>query len=135
MGANPSRLTVEAIRQGLEQVLRGGLRPAWLVHCPEMLKLVAEASGLDEDVYGQAILLEDALRTAIHRLGNGAYGRAAAVLLGADPLTRGLLLKDRRRLAASELDVLPSTFRKSYEESILDDVAVEIWRDLRRPEL
>jgi hypothetical protein len=47
------------------------------------------------------------------------------------PLTKGRLLKDRRRFAADQLGVLPSTFRRNYEPIILRDLAVEVWRMVR----
>ncbi len=119
---------VEEIQRGLIEVLRGGVRLAWLVDCPEVLELVAEADESDEDPYRRALAVEKILRAGINGLGDGPYGRAAALLFGADQMTCGLLLKDRRRLASAELDVLPSTFRKTYENWIIADVAVEIWR-------
>jgi hypothetical protein len=77
------------------------------------------------------LVLEQVLHAAIRRLGGGPYGRAAALLFGADPTTRGRLLKDRRRIAADELDVLPSTFRRNYEQRLIDDIAFEVWRIAR----
>ena len=115
-------------------MLRGGIRPAWLVACPEMLKLVAKAGIPSDDPYEQALQLEELVRGALRNLGEGPYGRAAAILFGMNQMTRGLLLKDRRRLAASELDVLPSTFRRNYERRLLNDLAVEIWRQLKELE-
>ena len=110
-------------------MLRGGVRPAWLAQCPQMLNLVAEVNGPD-DVYATALLLESRLMKAISRLGDGPYGRATALLFGANEATRGLLLKSRRRLAADQFEILPSTFRKNYEGKIVEDLAVELWRDL-----
>jgi hypothetical protein len=97
-----------------------------------MLKLVAEESGASgDDQYRQALVLERLLCDALSQLGDGGYGRAAADLFGVGPLTKGRLLKDRRRFAADQLGVLPSTFRRNYEPIILRDLAVEVWRMVR----
>ena len=112
-------------------MLRGGVRPAWLVHCSELLQLRGVDGGAGngpDDAYQRAIALESLVRVAITQLGDGPYGVAAALLFGTHPHSRGRLLKDRRRLAADELGILPSTFRKNYEDAMLDDVAVEIWK-------
>jgi hypothetical protein len=77
--------------------------------------------------------LEAVLLDALHALGDGPYGRAARLLFGAVPDTRGRPLKDRRRLAAEQLDLLPSTFRHNYEAELLVDVAAEIARIGREP--
>ncbi len=125
---------VEVIRRGLDQVLRGGVRPAWLVQCHELLELdyVRGAAGKDaDDPYARAVALERILITAIGNLGDGPLGRTAALLLGTVPDTKGRLLKDRRRLASLELDILPSTFRRNHEAPILDDLAIAIWQLMR----
>jgi hypothetical protein len=122
---------VEVIRKGLEVVVRGGIRPAWLVRCRELLELSyvrRRAGGRVEDPYVFALTLERLLLDALQNLGDGPYGAAVALLFGADPESRGQLLKERRRLAAQELRVMPSTFRKNYEADIINDVAIEVWR-------
>ncbi len=82
------------------------------------------------DLYVRAIALEGLLLHALESLDDGPVGHATRLLFGAVPETRGRLLKDRRRLAAEELDVLPSTFRKNYESALVADLAIEVWRDL-----
>lgn len=132
-GSTPrSPAEVEVIKRGLKQVLPGGVRPAWLVNCPILMDLTTGwgKSG-SEQSYEQALILERILIEALNRLGGGPYGIAASLLFGAHSLTRGRLLKDRRRYAAQELEVLPSTFRKTYEGAIIQDLTVEVWRVLR----
>jgi hypothetical protein len=126
---------VEEIQRGLIEVLRGGVRPAWLVHCHELLSLdqLGDLASDGNDMYARASALEDIIRDAISRLGDGPYGRAAGLLFGTASEARGLLLKVRRRLAAEEFDVLPSTFRKYYEDELLLDIAIEFWRITRQP--
>jgi hypothetical protein len=121
---------LETIRRGLSQVLQGGVRPAWLVNCVALLNLpyVAEAAEPNgSSSYARALALEQLIHEAIKGFGDGPYARAAAELLGADSHSCGRLLKDRRRHAAYELDVLPSTFRKNYEKQLLCDVAIRVW--------
>jgi hypothetical protein len=72
--------------------------------------------------------LERMLRLAISALGNGDFGGAAVMLFGAEEEGRGLLLKDRRRLAARELGIQPTTFRQDYERAVIEDLAVELIR-------
>lgn len=121
--------TVEAITRGLQQVLRGGARLAWLIHCDALLELVNEEREENgDDRYRRSLVLERWLLDGLSGLGEGRYGVASRLLFGSDPYSRGLLLKDRRRLAAEELNVLPSTFRRTYEHSIVSDLAAELWR-------
>ena len=121
--------SVELIYENLKCVLRGGVRPAQLVRCLELLELdvIVERSGSD-DPYARAVALEAVLSVALSRLGQGPHGRAARILFGVESDVRGRPLKDRRRLAAYELGVLPSTFRRNYEADLIRDVAVEVWR-------
>lgn len=112
-------------------MLRGGVRPSWLVQCRVLLDLdyVRREAGADtHDPYVRALALERILLESIATLGDGPEGRAAAMLFGAHVQTRGRLLKDRRHVAAAELDLLPSSFRKNHEAPIVADVAFEVWR-------
>lgn len=126
----PHRATVADIRAGLQKILRCGVRPGLLRQCPELLSLEcvrARVQGsTDPDLL--AFGLEAVLLDALAALGDGPSARAARLLLGAVVDSRGRLLKDRRRLAAAELDVLPPTFRQNYEDDLLLDVAAEVFR-------
>lgn len=115
---------------GLNQVLRSGVRPGQLRHCPVLLSLrcVQDRAHGSTNPELLAFGLEAVLHDALAGLGDGPPGRAAQLLFGADVDTRGRLLKDRRRLAAAELDVQPSTFRQNYEDDLLLDVAAEVLR-------
>lgn len=132
MGVNPSQpqASMRGITGGLRTVLRHGVRPARLRHCRELLQLrcVREWADGNTDCDRLAFGLEAVLRAALDALGDGPQGRAAELLLGAVVDTRGLPLKDRRRLAAYELGVVASTFRQNYEDQILEDVAAEVLR-------
>jgi hypothetical protein len=132
VGENSSQpqVSVEMITGGLLPVLRQGVRPARLRQCGELLALrcVRDRSRGSTQPDRLAFGLEEVLKAALDALGDGPQGRAAALLLGAVVDTRGRPLKDRRRLAAEVLDVLPSTFRQNYEDQLLEDVAAEILR-------
>jgi hypothetical protein len=124
------RASVEEIADGLQRVLRSGVRPAQLRQCGALLVLRcvrarADGSG---DVDRLAFGLEDVLRAALDALGDGPHGRAAELLFGAVVDTVGRPLKVRRRLAAEQLDIMASTFRQNYEDQLLLDVAAEVYR-------
>jgi hypothetical protein len=55
---------------------------------------------------------------------DGPAGAALRLLLGASAQSRSLPLKTRRRLAAEELEVTPPTFRRLYEQGLLEDLLV-----------
>jgi hypothetical protein len=119
----------EVIYNNLKQVLRGGIRPAKLLHCPELLELaVAGIQAVEDNPYAAAVALDRLLQAALDGLGEGPEGRAARLLFGTVPDARGRALKDRRRLAAEEFEILPSTFRRNYEDDIVRDFAFEVFR-------
>jgi hypothetical protein len=132
VGENSSQpqVSVEVITGGLLPVLRHGVRPARLRQCCELLALrcVRDRAGGSTHPDRLAFALEEVLKAALAALGDGPQGRAAELLLGAVVDSRGRPLKDRRRLAAGVLDVLPSTFRQNYEDQLLEDVAAEVFR-------
>lgn len=119
---------VEHIASRLHDLLRVGVRPAKLVPYLDLLTLLDDETTTSVDPYARAVELAGRLTEAVQRLGDGAVGRAAQALFGVTQETRGRLLKDRRRIAADELDLMPSTFRKYYEDDLVLDVAVEMWR-------
>lgn len=123
-------VTAAAIVKDLRQVLRFGVRPVRLQECARLLALRCVRAGADNasDDQSLAFALEAVLLDALTALGEGPYGEAARLLFGASQETRGRLLKDRRRIAALQLDILPSTFRQNYESDILLDVATEVLR-------
>jgi hypothetical protein len=127
--AGPDRHPVELIAERLEAVLRFGVRPAKLVACLDLLALLPPVGLPDPaDPYVRAIELAERLNAALNAFGDGPSGRALQALFGSTPDTRGRPLKDRRRLAAEELDLMPSTFRKYYEHDLIADLALHLWR-------
>lgn len=126
--------SIETIAQALRPVLRSGVRAGRLGAYPDLLALdcvraqAQDPTDPDSLAYG----LEAVLLGALDALGDGPWGRAARLLFATVPDTRGRPLKERRRLAAYELDLLPSTFRDNYESELLIDVAAEIARPPRR---
>lgn len=128
--SQPQGTTIAGIAKGLRRVLRFGVRPARLRDCEDLIALrcvhgrVKGSAERDVLAFGlEAVLVE-----ALAALGDGPYGRAARLLFGVELESKGRLLKDRRRLAAQELDVLPSTFRQNYEDELLLDLAAEVYR-------
>jgi hypothetical protein len=124
--------SIEAIAQALRPALRYGASPYGLRQCDELLALecVQQRARDNHDQDAVAYAAEAVLIDALEALGDGPYGRAARLLFGVTPDTRGQPLKDRRRLAAYELDLLPSTFRRRREAQVIYDIAAEIARPL-----
>lgn len=118
------RHPVDQIAEHVPKVLRAGLRPAKLVTCVALADVLG---GPTADVYEAGAWLADELTLAIETLGHGPVGHACLTLFGGTDDSRGRLLKDRRRMAADELDLMPSTFRKYYENDLLADVAFALW--------
>jgi hypothetical protein len=118
------------VREAVKAVLRSGARPSRLADVAPLLCLDCVRSRLAGDAtpLNLSFAAEQALKDAAAALGDGPYGHATCLLLGLDAESRGLPLKTRRRLAGEELEVLPSTFRRLYEDQILDDLAVELIR-------
>lgn len=128
--------SIAAIAQALRTALRVGVRPGHLAECTQLLTLEQVRARADNPAEPDSLsyALEAVLLDAIDALGDGPWGRAARLLLGTIPDTRGRPLKDRRRLAAEQLDLLPSTFRHNYEHELLIDIAAEIARPATRSE-
>jgi len=122
--------SIAGIAQALRPALRVGLRVGRLHSCRRLLDLdvVQQRARDPSNPESLAYALEAVLRDALHALGDGPYGRAARLLFGAVPDTRGRPLYDRRRLAAEQLDMLPTTFRQNWEPEFLIDIAAEIAR-------
>jgi hypothetical protein len=76
--------------------------------------------------YDSAIAAEAVLRDAVSAVG-GSSADALELLLGLAVDGHGRPLKDRRRLAADHLDVLPDTFRRHREGELLWDIAFAIY--------
>jgi hypothetical protein len=109
-------------------ILRVGLRPAKLAASDVALSLGDGLVSGEATPLARAFVTEKRFREALERLGEGPAGRAAALLFGVDGATRGLPLKTRRSEAASELGVFVSTFRRLYEDDLIQDVVVELAR-------
>jgi len=120
----PDELTVE-----LRQVVRAGLRPSALKDLPKLFGLAVvgtEAHG--SRPLDRAIALEGVIREAVAILGDGPTGQCVGLLLGMAPRSRGLLLKDRRDLAAEHLGISAEAFRKHWETTLLTELANELYK-------
>lgn len=72
------------------------------------------------------VVIEATLRRAVERFGGDSYGDAAAVLFGLEQGTRTASSARRRTFAAEHLEKSFETFRKSYEPTMLAQVATQI---------
>lgn len=121
--------TLALITDNFHQLLRSGIRPATLVAYDDLLDLEAVTEVQRREHIAEPVFaLEQLILNAIEAFGDGAEGHALRLLFAIHPDTRGRLLKDRRRLAAEQFDVLPSTFRRYYEDRLVEDLATELWR-------
>lgn len=118
---------VKVVTGALRAALRVGARPAGLV---AYLHLFPEQLCPASDPYERSVLIADAIANATSALGAGPYGRAAQALFGLTADTKGRMLKDRRRLAAEELDIAVATWRRSYEPDALADISLSLIRKM-----
>lgn len=121
---DPSELRAE-----LAKLAAAGCSIADLPTTPKLAGLAivhAEAKG-SRDI-DKRIALVAVIREAVEYLGEGPTGQAVRELLGLTSHTRGLLLKDRRELAADVIGVQAETFRKTYERKLLTELADELYR-------
>lgn len=116
---------VEVLSQALRTSLRVGARPSGVV---AYLDLFPESLSPLDEPYKRAGQIVSAISAAVYTLGHGPYGRAAQALFGLTVETRGRMLKDRRKVAADELDVAVSTFRRYYEAPLIAEVAFTLWQ-------
>jgi hypothetical protein len=75
-------------------------------------------------------LIEQRRRPQVRVVGEPA-AEALRLLLGASVGSKSLPLKTRRRMAADELAMLPSTFRRLCENNLIEDFVVELHRPSR----
>jgi hypothetical protein len=126
--AQPAAVAI--IAKELRAVLRHGVRPARLREREGLLVLRAVIQRSDGSTNPDVLAfgLESVILEAIEALGDDDHGYAAQLLFGTRPGTRRQLLKERRRLAAEHLNILPSTFRRLREPDLVIDVAWEVLR-------
>jgi hypothetical protein len=113
----------------LRKVARAGWRPARWTDCEVLLGLsIVGAPAGSSRPLDRAMSLRDVLLEAVGHLGEGPSGEAVRLLLGIDARSRGLLLKNRRDLAASAIGIEAETFRKGWEAELLGELAEEIYQ-------
>jgi hypothetical protein len=135
-----SAASVDALVGELRKVLRRGLdrldpadqRP--LLRLASVRRQTQDADYPDNDD-GLTLALRDVITDAVRALGDAPTARAARLLFGTVPDSRGRTLTDRRRLAGDALDVVASTFRKNYEPRLVHELATEILRAEHAPDL
>ena len=104
----------EVLAAELKIVLKAGARAARIAGNIERLPALTSLVGGSprDDRYDIAIAVEARITDAMARLADGPYGEAASAAFGVRAASRGLLLKQRRREAATELGVEVATFRR-----------------------
>lgn len=125
--------SIDVLANLLRSVVRTGIDQTREPPRPELLALAcvqarARESGYPDTEDGRRLALRDVIGDALDALGDGPYPAVARLLLGADVVTRGRTLAERRRIAADALDVLPTTFRKNHEAALVHNIAAEIFR-------
>ncbi len=135
-GTFPGEHPVDAIARRLHDLLRVGLRPAHLVPFLDILDLLegnfeqlpVASANRERDPYVRVESLASLIEDAVLAQGDGVHALAGRQLFGLTVESRARPLKDRRRLAANEIDKAVSTWRRYYENDILHDLAYAVWR-------
>lgn len=118
----------------LRFVLTVGTRAASIASCISKVRgLVGIYAPDEKDPYFAALAVCEGVQSAVDRLGDGPYGRAAAHLFGLTDEGRGLTLVRRRSLAAKELDVQPATVVRWWQMRIIADVASAVMTTIVSP--
>jgi len=114
-------------------VTDGGLRPAVLEHCPQLLGLdCVREQAAGDGLPPLAIAAEEIVKRALVLLGPGPRSDCAQVLFGVAPGTKGVPTAARRRQAAElwggpeQYGVSVAHFRKHLEAPLIRDLAYEI---------
>jgi hypothetical protein len=125
--ASAGPISPEQLAAELAGILRTGATTASLRGCPAILalRLVVSraASPAVDDVASAALGVLQSVAIAV----DGEPHGAAATLLGLAEGSRGALLKERRRRAATALDVSPAHFREEREGPMLEALADELY--------
>ncbi len=122
------RVTPEALTVELVRCLRAGVSTHGLFACPVLLALaLVSAKSATPDSVDRAVAAHGLLREAVVRVDSSADG-PAGVLLGLAVGTRGALLKDRRRQAATLMFISAEHLRTGKRErALVAAVADEIY--------
>lgn len=129
--------TAEDLVREVRLVLNAGTRVATIARCiTSLVGLRALCVPEDPDLgvrdpYHIALAVHTAVQNAVDELGDGPYGQAAQHLFGLSDQARGLTLSRRRGLAADSLDVQPPTIRRWWQDRIVWDVAMTMFRNGR----
>lgn len=82
---------------------------------------------IPEDELDDPIVIEQALRRGVARLGGGSYGEVAALLFGLVGAARGLGPRERREAASDALSCSSAeTFRTRHQKSMVSDLADQL---------
>lgn len=128
-GELPTHLSLVA---DLRELRRRGLKALRTQCFPALEQLTHCRQSPDDDADHAAV--EDTVRTAVARLGDGPLSEAARLSFGLSAGTRGMAAADRRRQAAAVFGLQPDTFRKQPEADLLSEIASELRRLATEPD-
>ena len=120
--------TVEAVAEALTRALRGGLHARVLKREAELLRLAPPSADNQMDEWWAALWVEQQVADILMGMGNNRRGDAARELFGLALHARGLRLGERRTIASISLNITERSLVRSWEQDIVWDVAVELYR-------
>lgn len=123
--ADPEAADHTGLCTELRQLRLHGLHRARTLDLPCLLGAAGTLGHLDADP-PRDLAVESLLRQAVDRLGESREATAAIRSFGLDPGQKLWKAADRRKSAARAQGVSVETFRKSYELTLIDQLANEI---------
>jgi hypothetical protein len=117
----PPRLSQVDLVDELSHLRRGGITRIRAMQLPLLEQAASYLHG-----NGQPSSVERLVRQAANGLGGGPLAKAASLMYGFEPGTRGSTPTVLRELAADACDVLPGTFRRQREKHIYELLAEQI---------
>ncbi len=123
-------MTVRAVADALSRVLRKGLHARVIRNEDVILDLFKEEASAkgDDSRWASALMAEREITGILTEFGTNRRGDAARELFGTALHTRGLRLGERRAMASVSLDITERSFVRAWEDDIILDVAVELYR-------
>ncbi|MDV7102072.1 hypothetical protein R4227_18600 [Gordonia amicalis] len=112
----------EAVVRDLRLLRERGLGAIRRINLPALHQAALACGLATVDDQGPAAI-ENLLRRAVKHLDGGDYEESASYTFGLISGTKLAPSSERRRQAAKVFSVIPDTFRKTYEKTLIDEVA------------
>ena len=124
------RFDVAHIREHLKHALKHGARAEHLVeHAPDFIDYLCPATSYPGwSCDDRAFHLQRMIAQAADDIG-GQLGHAAHILYGLRPGT-DVPVEQRRQHAAALVEVEPETFRKHYQQHVINDLSYRLYEHL-----